>query len=85
MGNEQSFKNLTTWINEIKSQQEQNTNLRFCIVGNKCDDESRRVISTEVARSFAEENYMPYFETSAKDGTGIEETIVSITNELLSE
>ena len=71
------------WIDDIKHQAQ--NDLKYYIVGNKCDDEGSRVISTEDAKKFAEENYMTYFETSAKDGTGIEETILDLANELLSE
>ena len=42
------------------------------MIGNKVDLESERQLSREDAERFAEERGFHYFETSARDGTGIE-------------
>ena len=45
----------------------------ICLIGNKCDLEGKRAVSYEEGKNFAEENNLLFFETSAKDGTNIQE------------
>ena len=45
----------------------------ICLLGNKCDLEGRRAISYEEGEKFATDNQLLFFETSAKDGTNIQE------------
>ena len=42
------------------------------LIGNKCDLENKREVSTEEGQKFAKENGMPFFETSAKTGENVE-------------
>ena len=58
------------WVEELR------TNVPDCVVvavGNKIDLAERREISTEEARAHFEEKGVPYFETSAKTGEGVNE------------
>ena len=60
------------WIEELR------TNVPDCVVvavGNKIDLVDKRVISTEEARAHFEEKGVPYFETSAKTGEGVNELL----------
>jgi GTPase SAR1 family protein len=43
------------------------------LVGNKCDLENERTVQTDEARTFSEQNELSFIETSAKDGTNVEE------------
>ena len=43
------------------------------LVGNKADLINERKISKEEANKYAEEHNLPYIETSAKEGFGVEE------------
>jgi hypothetical protein len=43
------------------------------LVGNKCDLENERAVQTDEARTFSEKNELSFIETSAKDGTNVEE------------
>ena len=52
------------------------------LVGNKIDDEEKRVVKKETAETFAKEQEFEYFETSAKVGTGIEEMFTTISEQL---
>lgn len=68
------------WIDEVR------TIVPECMVvavGNKIDLVYRRVISTEKARAHFEEKGVPYFETSAKTGEGVNELFGSVTRMII--
>lgn len=44
-----------------------------CIVGNKTDREFNRVVSLDQGQTYAENKNSLFFETSAKQGRGVEE------------
>ena len=52
------------------------------LVGNKCDLEDERTVLTDEARSMAEKNNLSFIETSAKDGTNVEEAFKNILFEI---
>lgn len=52
--------------------------MRF-LVGNKCDLEHRRAVSTEQGRELARQHNIQFIETSAKDTINIDELFVKIT------
>jgi GTPase SAR1 family protein len=52
------------------------------LIGNKCDLDQRRQVSTEEGERFAKENQLIFMETSAKTAFGVEE--VSILSLLYS-
>ena len=57
------------------------------LAGNKCDMENK-VVPTNKAKEFAQENNMTFFETSSKTGQGVKEsyrTISAKEYELLSK
>ena len=45
----------------------------YVVVGNKCDLENARVISTEQGQSFADEHDCKFMETSASDNVNVTE------------
>lgn len=51
---------------------------RLCLVGNKSDLHSERVVSTEEGMGFADEHKMHFFETSVKDNVGIEDAFMGL-------
>lgn len=53
------------------------------LVGNKNDDESKKVVSTDEARSLASSYNIDLVETSAKDDINVEEVFVKITKSML--
>ena len=66
--NESTFSSIDFWIQELKYKVE-NDNMILCLVGNKCDVSSNeRKIPTLKEKSFAKENNMIFYETSAKSG-----------------
>jgi len=55
----------TTWLARIR--EHTNPNVHVILVGNKCDLEDSRAVTTEEAAKFAEANTIKYMETSALD------------------
>jgi Ras-related protein Rab-2A len=48
------------------------------LIGNKCDLDARRQVSTEEGERFAKENNLIFMETSAKTAFNVEEVTISI-------
>ena len=64
-----SFENINYWMSNI--QKHANTGVSMIIVGNKTDVEGKRVVDKEQGQAIAAEHNVRYFETSAKDGSGV--------------
>ena len=52
------------------------------LIGNKSDLDSKRQVEYDTANSFAQQNAMKYFETSAKNGQNIEEIFFFLGKEI---
>ena len=81
-----TFESLDFWLKEL-SDKVNNDNMLLFLAGNKCDMENK-VVPTNKAKEFAQENNMTFFETSAKTGQGVKElfrTIAAKEYELLSK
>lgn len=74
-----SFSKVSDWIKQIQEMAPENTPIVLC--GNKIDLPNR-VVTKEQAEEYAEKNNLTYFETSAKDGTGIEEAFQHIAERI---
>ncbi|EDV25049.1 uncharacterized protein TRIADDRAFT_5345, partial [Trichoplax adhaerens] len=61
-----SFDALAIWLEEFDRYSTTN-NIPRILVGNKCDCKSKKVVSSNMARKFADAHNMPLWETSAKD------------------
>lgn len=87
--NQKSFDALETWHDEflIQSNTSDPENFPFMVIGNKIDtDESRRVVSTQKAQRWCQEKgNLPYFETSAKEATGVEQAFEIIGRNALQQ
>ena len=83
--NESSFSSIEFWINELKYKVENDKMLLF-LVGNKCDVSSNeRKVPTNKGKSFAAENDMFFYETSAKTGEGVKDLFVTIANKVYEQ
>lgn len=72
--NEQSFLNVRNWISQLQIHAYcENPDIVMC--GNKSDLEDQRAVKEEEAREFAEKYGIPYFETSAADGTNVNKAV----------
>lgn len=54
------------------------------LIGNKADLESRRAVTYEEGKKFAEENGLIFLETSAKTAENVEEAFVATANKIYS-
>jgi len=80
--NQESFDNLESWLDEIKSQT--HPNLKIFLIGNKVDLEDKRVIKTKEAEELVKEHNIDLFlETSAKTGYNTQEVFVKAAQILL--
>ena len=73
--NYNSFTNIETWLNELKSNC--NPDINIFLIGNKADLEEQRVVSKEVANELCEKHNIHFFlETSAKTGFNAENVFI---------
>ena len=73
--NQESFDNLESWLDEIKSQT--HPYLKIFLIGNKVDLEDKRVIDRAIAEELAKEHKIDLFlETSAKTGYNAQKIFV---------
>jgi GTPase SAR1 family protein len=54
--------------------------MTIMLIGNKCDLDARRQVSTEEGERFAKENNLIFLETSAKTAFNVEEVSHSNSN-----
>ena len=78
--NSLTFKNLNKWLVEL--QNHANADIKITMVGNKSDLRPLRAISTEEAKSFAEENQFSFIETSALDAYNVDKAFQNISTEI---
>jgi len=80
-----TFENLSKWMQEIKKYGDDGVSI--VLVGNKKDLGVAEVTSNDIEQ-FIRENHLEYFETSAKDGSGVEDAFLKLatkTKEACSE
>jgi Ras-related protein Rab-2A len=65
---------LTRWLEEVR--QNGNPDMVIMLIGNKCDLDARRQVSTEEGERFAKENNLIFMETSAKTAFNVEEVSI---------
>lgn len=78
--NANSFKSIQRWLLEIE---QYCSSVSRILVGNKNDDESSKVVSTDEARNLANSYNIELIETSAKDDINVEEVFHNITKSML--
>ena len=79
---EQSFNNIRNWIKQIETHAAKD--VAKILVGNKCDMESQRQVSTDEGRELAEHYNVRFLETSAKDCKNVDEAFQLMTKEIKS-
>ncbi|XP_016055300.1 PREDICTED: ras-related protein Rab-3C [Miniopterus natalensis] len=84
--NEESFSAVQDWSTQIKTYSWDNA--QVILVGNKCDMEDERVVSSERGQRLGEQLGFEFFETSAKDNINVKQTfehLVDIICDKMSE
>ena len=79
--NRQSFDNLSTWRSEFfeKSMPKDPNAIPIFVLGNKIDLEHERAIAKEKVQDYMKKNPdMIYFETSAIDGSNVNEVFQAV-------
>ena len=79
--NIKSYDNIKKWINEIKD--EISNEVTIILIGNKIDNEKERKISKEQGEQLAKDYNVAFFETSAKNGQGINESVLYLIKKLI--
>jgi len=69
------------WLKEIKNYTPDHTPIIF--VGNKCDLESKRAVDQATAKAFADKHNLKFIETSAKEGTNVDEAFMSLAERIV--
>lgn len=83
--NEESFNSVQDWVTQI--QQYSWDHAQVILVGNKCDMEDERVVSTDRGKQLAGQLKLNFFESSAKDNINVKsvfETLVDIICEKMN-
>ena len=79
IADQDSFKNTNRWIRSIREHADSHTNV--ILLGNKCDDESKRVVPYADGKELAKTNNMQFFEVSAKSNINVAEAYMAIAVE----
>ena len=78
---QKSFETIDTWRQEFLNQlnPKDPENFPFVLLGNKCDKENERKVQDSKIKQYCEtKSHMPYFETSAKDNTNVDNAFETI-------
>ncbi|KAJ9637889.1 Rab GTPase ypt7 [Coniosporium tulheliwenetii] len=89
VNNSKSFDTLDSWRDEflIQASPMDPESFPFVVIGNKIDvEESKRMISTKRAMAFCQsKGGIPYFETSAKEATNVDQAFEVIARQALAQ
>ena len=75
-----TFEQMKKWLNDVN---EICDDVKIIILGNKSDLKDERKVEEESAKNFAEKLNYKYFETSAKEGTNIENAFKAMADLLM--
>ena len=83
IANKRSFEKINFWMDNIKNNAPENAKL--ILVGNKCDLANERQVSYEEGEKKASNYNIKFFESSAKDGTNVNELFFYLANEIYQD
>ena len=79
IGSANSFRNLPEWLSEVERYA--GNSVHRILIGNK-SDRTDREITADLGKQFAQENDMPFLETSAKNSDNIDELFLQLAKTL---
>ena len=79
----ESFDKINFWMENIKNNAPENAKL--ILVGNKCDLANERKVTIEDGENKARYYNIKFFESSAKDGTNVNELFFYLVNEIYQD
>ena len=81
----QTFDNAEKWINDIWKNCGRDEDVPVVLLANKIDlrEEGAETVSTDEGKKLAERLGVPFLETSAKSGEGVEEAFTKLGNNIL--
>lgn len=71
---------IRTWFSNVEQHASEGVNK--ILIGNKCDWEEKRVVSTEQGQALADELGIPFLEVSAKSNLNIEKAFYSLASDI---
>jgi len=74
-----TFNSVRSWMSQIADHADAQVNR--VLIGNKCDHESARQVSTDEGTKLADEYGVKFFETSAKNDINVNECFTTIARE----
>ncbi|KAI2617538.1 ras family-domain-containing protein [Hypomontagnella submonticulosa] len=77
---QRSFENIRTWFANVEQHATEGVNK--ILIGNKCDWEEKRVVSTEQGEQLAKELGIPFLEVSAKSNINIDKAFYSLAADI---
>ncbi len=78
---ENSFKEINTWLNEIKNNS--SPDIKKFLIGNKADLEDKRRLTKEQGEQLCNDHKLAFFmETSAKTGFNVQNVFIQVAKEL---
>ena len=79
----ESFQKINFWMENIKNNAPEN--VKLILVGNKCDLANERKVTIEDGENKARYYNIKFFESSAKDGTNVNELFFYLANEIYQD
>jgi small GTP-binding protein len=87
--NRRTFDNCGSWLNDLAEQAE--NRIVVALIGNKTDligsnsdgESKKREVSVDEAWDFAKRNHLFFMETSAKNGSNVDDVFYAVTKELI--
>jgi len=74
-----TFESIQQWVEQIHEYADANVNV--LLVGNKCDQEEQRAVSTAEGEALAREYGIEFFETSARENVNVEACYLAIARQ----
>lgn len=71
---------IRTWFSNVEQHASEGVNK--ILIGNKCDWEEKRVVSTEQGQALADELGIPFLEVSAKSNINIDKAFYSLATDI---